>query len=592
MPVPAAVFFQHAYEHAKLEDARLSAQLSLWGWIRFGAFVLAVLFATGVMGVPNPYRWVLVLLSIVGFGTSVLMYRRREVARDRARAQATLAAAQLESISGNHDQWEAGEAFMDPGHAFAADLDVFGPHSVFRMLNRTFLDEGRRLLAARLTQWQTDPKEILRQQRAVKALGQDLEWCLELITDTNLAAGTQSSTDQLKRWAASGNAQQRRGVYRILHMAIPVYSLTIILCGVLGVLSGGLTSILVLLPLAFVSAHLARTQEVSAQLGKQHAALLGLSGVLDRLAEAPEDGEVLADLRQQSQGAGDALRKLSSIANAFDNRHNLLVAVVFNLLAGWDFWCLKRLEEWHGEHGSHMDTWLGALAQGEVLTSLGLFAASQPGLTWPTPTNEGMVQTRGLGHPMLNPEVRVCNDFGLDQNGFSIVTGANMAGKSTFLRTLGVNLVLAQMGAPVVAQSFTFRPVPLFSSMRTTDALEDNASYFYAELRRLQILVEHLESGQELFVILDEILKGTNSKDKAEGSRKFLEKLTRLPASGVIATHDLSLCVVADSSPQVHNQFFDVTIGTEDLDFDYVLRDGVCANMNATFLMDKMGITK
>ena len=193
---------------------------------------------------------------------------------------------------------------------------------------------------------------------------------------------------------------------------------------------------------------------------------------------------------------------------------------------------------------------------------------------------------------MLNPEVRVCNDFGLDQNGFSIVTGANMAGKSTFLRTLGVNLVLAQMGAPVVAQSFTFRPVPLFSSMRTTDALEDNASYFYAELRRLQILVERLESGQELFVILDEILKGTNSKDKAEGSRKFLEKLTRLPASGVIATHDLSLCVVADSSPQVHNQFFDVTIGTEDLDFDYVLRDGVCANMNATFLMDKMGITR
>lgn len=592
MAVAAQTFFQQALDRAQAQAQRQSAQLRLWGGIRLLVFVLAILMATGVLGLDGMLRWVLTGLLIIGFAGSILLYRIREVARDRARQQVLLAEGQLKSLSGDHSAWNDGAGFADSQHSYAADLDLFGPHSVYRMLNRAFLDEGQAELARTLLEWDTDHASIARNQGAVRTLSQDLDWCFELVTDAALAAQTQPSTAQIRGWAQSGNAHVRKGMFRWMHLLIPIYSLGIIAASVLGWVSASLTSVLVLVPLGVVGLHLGKTQAVAEQFGKQHAALQGLSGVLERLAQAPGNAQVLEAIRANAQGAGTAMRGLSRIANAFDNRHNLLVSVVFNLLVGWDFWCLKRLEAWHAAHGKNLQVWLNTLARAEVLTSMGLYASSQPGLVWPQPSDTHHIHANALGHPLLDPDVRVNNDFELKQGEFSIVTGANMAGKSTFLRTLGVNLVLAQAGAPVVAEAFAFRSTPLFSSMRTTDALEDNASYFYAELRRLQMLIELLESGQEHFVVLDEILKGTNSKDKAEGSRKFLEKLTRLPATGVIATHDLSLCAVADGYPQVSNLYFDVTVADDDLDFDYILRPGVCSNMNATFLMEKMGITR
>ena len=190
---------------------------------------------------------------------------------------------------------------------------------------------------------------------------------------------------------------------------------------------------------------------------------------------------------------------------------------------------------------------------------------------------------------MLPPETMVRNDFEIKEQEFFIVTGANMAGKSTFLRTVSLTIVMANIGLPVCATAAQYNPIKLITSMRTTDSLTDDASYFFSELKRLQFIVEKITTDR-YFIILDEILKGTNSTDKAIGSRKFVEKLVAGNSTGIIATHDLSLCEVSKELTEVKNYYFDAQIVNDELYFDYTFKPGICQNMNASFLLKKMKI--
>jgi DNA mismatch repair ATPase MutS len=194
-----------------------------------------------------------------------------------------------------------------------------------------------------------------------------------------------------------------------------------------------------------------------------------------------------------------------------------------------------------------------------------------------------------LGHPLLNADKRIDNDFKIDNEQFYIVTGANMAGKSTFLRTVSLTIVMANLGLPVCAEAFEYTPIKLITSMRTSDSLADDESYFYSELKRLKFIVDEI-ANDRYFIVLDEILKGTNSKDKAIGSKKFVEKLNASKSTGIIATHDVSLCVLEEEHESIENYFFDAEINKDELHFDYTLKKGVCKNMNASFLLQKMKI--
>jgi DNA mismatch repair ATPase MutS len=227
----------------------------------------------------------------------------------------------------------------------------------------------------------------------------------------------------------------------------------------------------------------------------------------------------------------------------------------------------------------------------DAYNSLGNYAYNYPHSVYPSLSqNERvLISATSLGHPLLKDEARVTNDFKLDQLDFFIITGANMAGKSTFLRTVAINLVLANVGLPVVAKSFEYTPIKLISSMRTSDSLVNDESYFFSELKRLKFIVDQMKVDR-YFIILDEILKGTNSKDKEEGSKKFVQKLVSTQSSGIIATHDLSLCELSNELTQIKNYYFDAEIVNDELYFDYRFKKGICQNMNASFLLRKMEI--
>jgi DNA mismatch repair ATPase MutS len=307
---------------------------------------------------------------------------------------------------------------------------------------------------------------------------------------------------------------------------------------------------------------------------------------------------LLSEIQQKVRKDGLAelhIHELEHIIAAFDVGNSQIGLLVFNSLLLWNVRYAIRLQRWYARYGKEIPGWFESIAHFDALSSLATFAFNNPEYIYPVPVEaQGhfSIHSEGVGHPFIASERCVCNDFSMDgKERFVIVTGANMAGKSTFLRTLGINLVMGMSGLPVFARNMTFTPIALYTNMRTTDSLVNEESYFFAELKRLRYLLDLLEQGIPLFVILDEILRGTNSIDKLSGSRGFVRRLMNYPCSGLIATHDLKLTEIAtEYEGKILTKCFEIQLSDAGLHFDYLLTPGVTQTMNATFLMKKMGI--
>jgi DNA mismatch repair ATPase MutS len=333
-------------------------------------------------------------------------------------------------------------------------------------------------------------------------------------------------------------------------------------------------------------------------LSKKSNLVKKYSGLLLTIEKETFNSPQMVNLKGTLEGKGglpsEATKKLSAILDAFEARNNMLMGFLLNFLFLWDIIQVMRTEKWQALHKEDLPKWLEVLAETDAICSLANFNFNHPGSVFPVINDDGALLTaKSLGHPLVPPDSRVDNPANIPGwKHFTIITGANMAGKSTFLRTVGVNLVLAMAGSAVIAEEMTFQPAGLVTSIRTRDSLQKSESYFYAELKRLKYIIDRLHEGEKLIILLDEILKGTNSRDKQSGSRALLEKLLRYNASGLVATHDLALGELEKEYPDhITNKSFEVVIENDLLVFDYKLKDGIARQMNATFLMRKMGIT-
>jgi DNA mismatch repair ATPase MutS len=300
-------------------------------------------------------------------------------------------------------------------------------------------------------------------------------------------------------------------------------------------------------------------------------------------------------MQRLGEEAGEAdrrVKKLASLVSAFDARLNSMTNLFVNSLLLYDLQFVYRLEKWKHENAADLSRWLDIVREAEVLCSLGGFSFNHALFSFPEINTDRELSATGLGHPLIGEKERVVNDVHLSRDhSIMIITGANMAGKSTFLRSLGANVVLALAGAPVCAKSFRCPLIEIRSGMRTADSLKENQSYFYAELDRLKSIMNELRAGTPLLILLDEILKGTNSTDKQAGSVALVKQLVDHPCIVLIATHDLALGELENEYPgRVGNYSFEANIEQDQLFFDYTLKRGIAQKMNATFLMRKMGI--
>ena len=319
------------------------------------------------------------------------------------------------------------------------------------------------------------------------------------------------------------------------------------------------------------------------------------SKLLNAIENQDFQSKILQDQKSRIQTNGDKasiiLKKFTKEIDLLANRNNFLIALPLNGFFLSDLYYSYRIEQWLKNFDGALHEWFDTIEYFDAANSMANYVFNHPDYIDATISSDQQLQVKAenLGHPLIKPEVSVTNNISMHQEDFFIITGANMAGKSTFLRTVALNIVLANSGLPVCASSFEYRPVKLISSMRTSDSLMNDESYFFSELKRLKFIVDAMQKDT-YFIILDEILKGTNSKDKAEGSKRFVERLVATNSTGLIATHDLSLCDLENSLNQVNNYYFDAQIINDELFFDYKFKNGICQNMNASFLLKKMEI--
>ncbi len=486
-----------------------------------------------------------------------------------------------------------GEEFLNTQHFFSYDLDLFGRGSLFQFLNRTTTVGGTQKLASWLISPSKVREEIIQRQEAVKELSAMPDWRLEFRAAGNLFDETEALSREIKSWSGMELALNHPARVKWLIRILPVLTVVSVVPAVMG----NYLFLIVMASLQFVLMYFfwKRINQYFLFFGRKSELLSKYMQLLHIIENKEFKSEYLQGLQNKVRhpSAGNLFKQLKSLVKEFEYRQNILVGLVLNGIFLWDIRCVYKLWEWHRNNHTKLSVWLDVIAETDVLISLGNYAGNLPEFVYPE-IKEGdfIYKAENLGHPLLKPDKRICNDFeiaGLSQ--VMIVTGANMAGKSTFLRTVGVNLVLALIGAPVCAEKMKILPIDIYTNMRTTDSLLDDESYFFAELKRIKGVLDRLKNGERIFVILDEMLKGTNSIDKLNGSQELIRKLVEQKAVSLIATHDLKLSEMEREFPDhVSNRCFEIRIENDDLIFDYKLSQGVTKTMNATFLMRKMGI--
>jgi hypothetical protein len=484
----------------------------------------------------------------------------------------------------------------DGNHRYADDLEILAERGLFCHVNRGLTAMGRRTLAAWLSA-AAGPEEVLSRQSAARELASQIDHRQTLAAHGLPGERAESQARAAGLFSAMASGMQLVTMSPAMLYALPIATL---ITGVLSLsLAGlgraflGLLTVQLVLNLVFAKrvARLLREASGCARVLEAYGSMLRVIEV--HSCESPRLRELQQRLTSGGVRASDALRRLATVLQWMDVRSAPMIHGPLNALLLWDLHGAQRIAAWQRCFRAAIPRWLAVIGEWEALSSLAALAFNNSGWVWPVMCARGHgLLAEGLGHPLIPDAERVTSDVELAGRGtIWIVTGPNMAGKSTFLRTVGVNLALAQAGAPVCARHFALEPLELITSMRISDSLDKRLSLFYAELQRLKQILDAVERGEPVFFLIDEMLKGTNTLDRQAGALALVRQLQRDGACGIVATHDLALARLADERPgSLFNRHFDGTVEGERLVFDYRLRDGACERFNALSLMRAIGI--
>ena len=588
--------YQHKAEEMNAQLASLRSRNRFFILTEIGSFLVAIGFVV-LYTLLADAAWI--LLCAVAALCFYLYIRHRDVLNDRKikHGEALLRVYQneIDYRHGNFSGFEAGEQYVNPQHPYTFDMDVFGAGSLFQRMNRTISTGGSDQLAACLsTEWGHAKREdligqIRMRMAAIDELGQDETF---LSTFKSLGVKERINTAEVLK---ALTAIHQQTFPTIFHNPLLRYFCYVDLLGfyvsiVLSVM--GLAPSL--LPLwwgmfnfmfSFLCGH-KYMRVISELIAKVHAQVDGYLQVLKLINTTEFKSAELQALKAQLSGAEASFEQLELILQKIDNRSNEVGVFIFNSFALIDLTIVRLFLRWQHTYEQRTKEWIDGLNLFDALVSMGNYRLNEDRAVKAEISEENKVvyEAKGLYHPFLG-EKAVANDFTIHDHEYYIVTGANMAGKSTFLRSLGINYLLAMNGLPIFADELKVSVFHLFTSMRTTDDLTHGISYFNAELLRLKKLLGSLQNDVPSLIILDEILKGTNSLDKLNGSRLFLQYIAERNVTGVIATHDLELSKMENEYVgRFHNYCFEIELG-EDITYSYKITKGVARNQNATFLL-------
>jgi ABC-type multidrug transport system fused ATPase/permease subunit len=565
-------------------------------YLRLTLFILSALsiYFVTVYGEVE-YIFLVLFFTVIAFILFVRQHARIIRNTKLFEAYLKLNTNEAKAMQGDSSNFEDGEEFQKEEHPFAFDIDLFGKGLLFQFLNRTVTRIGKERLADKLKNPKNNKEEIIDLQTRIEGLKNLPEWRQRFQAIGMAHPESDQDKERVLDWVALKPLFHAR-IFLVLSILTPILTILFTVLTIQNEITEQMFILYLMLPWIFAGSYIKRTNTRHSLVSKTTDMLVKYSLLLKTINDlkAESTGKVVLEkYNLDPEKAGKKLKELSSILNALDNRINPVAWALLNAVFLWDILQMIRLEHWQKKNKEQLAMWFDLISETDALISFANFWSNHPLATLPVfATGNEIVQAKELGHPLIDKSVRVTNQVDIRQGEFVLVTGANMAGKSTYLRTIAANLVLAMCGSAVLASEFRFKPIRLYTSIRTQDSLHKNESYFYAELKRLKAIIDELRSGKELFIILDEILKGTNSKDKHSGSEALLKQLIHLKTCGIVATHDIMLGELEKIYPDhITNQCFEVDISGSRLSFDYKLRKGVSQNMNATLLMRQMGIT-
>jgi DNA mismatch repair ATPase MutS len=581
------------YKEQKTELAQQSLKLKNtlinFGVLRFSVFLITCFF------IYLTFRSYLNLFIVAFLGISLfsfLVFKYINIKREKAiiDTKIKINLTEINVLQRKFHHLETGNEFIDSKHFYSNDIDLFGIGSFFQYINRSATNDGKKKLAELLTANKTDI--ILEKQKAIDELSKKIEWRQHFTALAKLVT-VKNKSNSIVNWVVNYSAVMPQFLSKV-QLLFSVISFVLIGFVSFGFISFNYLTGWFFMGLFITGKFLKKTSQLYSETDNVRETFKQYHQLLNEIENEKFTSRNLVEHQQTIQSenkkASQIFKQFSKILDAFDNRNNIVIAVVGNGLFLWEIANACKVEKWISTYKHTVEKWFEVVAYFDAQNSLANFKFNHPNFIFPEiSSDKEIIKSTNLGHPLLDKNKRVDNNFTINDAQFFIITGANMAGKSTFLRTVSLSVVMANCGLPVCAKSFLYKPIKLITSMRTSDSLSEDESYFYAELKRLKYIVDAIKT-EKYFIILDEILKGTNSKDKATGSKRFVEKLTKSKSTGIIATHDVSLCELENDFTAIKNYYFDAEIINNELYFDYALKNGVCKNMNASFLLQKMEI--
>jgi len=489
---------------------------------------------------------------------------------------------------------DIGSEFVNHDHPYASDLDIVGKKSVFQFLNTTNTWHGRQKFATDLLNPNYTAEEITQRQNAIAELSEDIIFSNHIEYKFK-QIGVHAAAKYIAKWLENDTPFIKNNFLRLLVIYAPLAVLFFVgfaflmeLTTLYPVISLIAICQLLVWALSFFPAakYLEDVSHLSYNLNEYGEAINEIKNRNFKAVKLVEIGKCLAD---SEIAASSAIKELAQISSRESIRRNAIVWIILNITLLWDLTTAIRFGVWRAKYAKHAESWFISLGEFESLLSFSHLPNVCNQTCVPTILDSKTITAKNLGHPLITNEKRVSNDVTCENKIF-IISGSNMSGKTTFMRTVGVNLILARGGSFVCASEMNFSKLDIITSMRIADDLSEGISTFYAELKRIKSIIEMARHNSEMMFLIDEIFRGTNSIDRLIGAKTILKKLNDLGVVGIITTHDLELCEIANDIPRINNYSFSESYTENEINFDYLLKKGISTTTNAKYLMKMMDI--
>jgi DNA mismatch repair ATPase MutS len=594
--MPPELYYSERIQLLEKQQQQLLSKKTTLGWLRLAAVIAIITAVYVLLPISITYTFTASILLLILFVRLIFTDLKNKAALQHTKHLIQINEEEVKALNHNYYHFKDGMQFMPAMHPYANDLDIFGRASIFQYCNRTTSDMGSSTLAS----WLLQPAPvniILQRQEAIKELTAVTEWRQHLHAYGAAQKITADTQQRLQDWLQSKPHFINNNFWKVLQYTIPAIIVTAIALNIADIITDPVRNIFLAGSAIIAFAMAKKIAPLHQQVSKMADELAVLADSIKLVEQTTFNKPLLQGLQAKfvikDTKASAQLKQLKKIVERLDLRLNPVVFIPLAIILQWDIHQAMALEKWKQRNRQNINDWFDAIGNFETLSSFATVSFNHPQWCNPTITpNHFFVSGKNIGHPLINAAKRVNNNIDIkSREELMLITGSNMAGKSTYLRSIGINTVLAMAGAPVCATGFTLSPVQIISSMRIADNLEESTSTFYAELKKLKAIIDKVNAGEKIFILLDEILRGTNSLDRHTGSVALVKQLIKHQAACIIATHDVELAKLKDSYPcNILNYHFDAQVDKDELYFDYKLKDGICTSLNASILMKKIGI--